>query len=50
MDRFIGGLPIEDDWAQRQLNLCFSSLSPLSSAVASLVDHLSGHDSHRSSR
>jgi len=50
MTSAVSAVPIEGDWAQRQLNLCFSSLSTLSSAAASLVDHLSGHDSHRGSR
>ncbi len=33
-------VPIEGDWAARQLNLCVSSLEALSSAARQLVDHL----------
>jgi DNA-binding transcriptional LysR family regulator len=37
----VTAVPIDGDWAQRQLNLCVSSLNTLSPAAALLVGHLS---------
>jgi DNA-binding transcriptional LysR family regulator len=37
----VATVPIDGDWAQRQLNLCVASLNTLSSAAALLIGHLS---------